>query len=360
MRAELEYLGFFEEPTGYGAAAEAHLRALRVAGARALSRNVTVTRQGIRWQILGEDAGLDSATPRLVHTPPCWYSALLRRGATHVGVCAWETDRLPLGWKEALDEMAELWVPSAFCRDILARCTRSPVEVVPHPVEARDVTRTQFPGIPDDAFCFCAIQEWSDRKNSDGLVRAFVRAFRGRRDVILALKLGFRVGSDRLAAQRMLATLTRGIGPWRAPAVYLIAEDLSASAMDRLYRRADAFVSLHRAEGFGLCMAEAMAAGRAVVATAYSGNLEFMDEGSAFLVGHRSVPVRQRLTQTWFDRSMRWAEPDQDEAVDALRACESSPGLRARIAAAGRERVVRQLAPARIGERMRARVAQLG
>jgi glycosyltransferase involved in cell wall biosynthesis len=129
------------------------------------------------------------------------------------------------------------------------------------------------------------------------------------------------------------------------------------ATMRRIYRRADAYVSLHRSEGFGLCLAEAMAAGAPVVATGYSGNLEFMDDGCAFLVPAKMIPARDELSRVRrFDPSMTWGEPDEDAAVEAMRACVSSPARREAIARAGRDRVRELLAPARIGALMRARL----
>jgi glycosyltransferase involved in cell wall biosynthesis len=262
---------------------------------------------------------------------------------------------LPPSWLAPTRAMDELWVPSEFCAAAFRRATRRPVVVVPHPVAAPPPGPPGFPGVPDDLFLFASIFEWSDRKNPDGLVRAFCDAFAGRRDVGLALKVGLRFSVARAAIERALTRLTR----FRSPPVFVMVADESSPAVVRqLLRRADAYVSLHRAEGFGLCLAEAMVAGKPVVATGYSGNLEYMDADCAFLVEHRLVPVRQQLSrQDLFDACMHWAEPDHDAAVGALRACFFDGAERERRARAGRARVATQLAPARIGALMKQRLA---
>jgi glycosyltransferase involved in cell wall biosynthesis len=212
--------------------------------------------------------------------------------------------------------------------------------------------------VPDDLFLFASVFEWSDRKNPEGLVRAFLDAFAGRREVGLLLKIGLRFN---VHPARVVSALRRLTALRRPPVYVLLGDEAAPATLAQIHRRADAFVSLHRAEGFGLCMAEAMAAGKPVVATAWSGNLEYMDAQSAFLVEGRLAPVRQRLAwQALFHRGMRWAEPDHDAAVAALRACVDQPAERQRRADAGRRRVLAELAPARIGALMKSALGRLG
>jgi glycosyltransferase involved in cell wall biosynthesis len=105
---------------------------------------------------------------------------------------------------------------------------------------------------------------------------------------------------------------------------------------------ADVLISLHRAEGFGLSPAEAMALGTPVVATGFSGVLDFMDETNALLVPFRSIPVDdpQRIY-----RGQAWAEPDVDAAAEALRRLRDDAALPRRLAAAGRRAVAERLSP---------------
>ncbi len=366
--SDVRYVGFLGEASGFGVAARAHLAALDGAGVDVAARAVLFDPRG-HLRDAPFDAPLDRLVRRshahravLVHSTPLALPLLREAGRLNIGVTVWETEALPAHWDAPVRTMDELWVPSEFSARAFRQATARPVHVVPHPVVAPPPGPRRFPGVPDDLFVFLAIFEWQDRKNPEGVVRAFRRAFGGRRDVALLLKVGSRLGADHGETLRLIERLTPTGIPFRTPPVFAVLQDaLPPAAVAQLYRRADAYVSLHRAEGFGLCMAEAMAAGLPVIATGWSGNLEFMDGTTAFLVDHRLVAARQRQFRGDDPfRGMRWAEPDRDAAVDALRACVDQPSLRTRIAAAGQARVAAELAPSRIGALMRARLEALG
>jgi glycosyltransferase involved in cell wall biosynthesis len=360
----VRYVGYFGEATGYGQAARDQLLALAASGVDVGARSICVI-DGATLDV-APDAHLSPDVARLaarapaydtvvVHTPPYGFGAAHEAGRRNIGVVAWETETLPRAWHAPVRMMDELWVPSAF--SAVAFAGSVPVHVIPHPVSLRVPRERAFPGIPDDVFVFAAIFEWQDRKNPDGLVRAFRRAFAGKRDVALVLKVGLRFGGDPETLLRSLRQLISP-APWRSPPIYVLeASETSREVVTQLLARADAYVSLHRAEGFGLCMAEAMALGKPVVATGYSGNLEFMDAESAFLVDYELVPIRQRLS-FWadFEAGMRWAEPRVDHAVEQLRRCAYQHEDRRRIAERGQAKVAELLAPERVGRLMRERI----
>ncbi|MEZ4224279.1 MAG: glycosyltransferase family 4 protein [Polyangiaceae bacterium] len=356
----VRYVGFLAEQSGYGEAARRHLLALARSGVPVRGSSVTLNDDGSPRECLPSTAHREvrrltfrkgAYDTVVVHTPPPQFTALRDAAKKNIGVAAWETRDVPAGWSAELERMDEIWVPSRFCQKAFQRGTKRPVHVVPHPVDTRPPGPRGLPEIPPDVFLFVSIMEWSDRKNPDGLLRAFLEAFRGRRDVALLIKAGLRFVPD---PERIVRYVRRLAGK-RGPTIYLNFDDLSDGALVRLLRRADAYVSLHRAEGFGLTLAEAMACGVPVVATAYSGNLDFMDRESAFLVECRMVPVRQTWTRiAWFDRGAEWAEPSLDAAVSALRECFDSPSRRGQIAESGQRRVASQLSSEAIGARMRA------
>ncbi len=113
--------------------------------------------------------------------------------------------------------------------------------------------------------------------------------------------------------------------------------NLDSSELAALYRSADVLLSLHRAEGFGLPMAEAMAHGVPVVATGWSGNLTFMSAGRQPSRSVHARPGQRRIRVSM--ASSVWAEPDLDDAAKALRRLAEQPEYYARLAAAAHRRV---------------------
>ncbi len=362
----VRYVGYLGESTGYGQAARDHLLALSRSGVRVGARAITIADGKLCElspdpQLFPEVARLSAqAAPYdtvVVHTPPYSFESAREPGRRNIGVVAWETETLPRSWRAPVRAMDEIWVPSTFCVSAFQAVTSAPVHVIPHPVAAPVARERAFPGIPDDVFVFASIFEWQDRKHPEALVRAFRRAFAGKKDVALVLKVGLRFGGNPRTLLRTLRKLLLPT-PWRSPPIYVLeGSDTSRGVVEQLLARADAYVSLHRAEGFGLCMAEAMALGKPVVATGYSGNLEYMDAESAFLVDYELVPIKQRLSfWEYFEPGMRWAEPRIEHAIEQLRRCAYDPAVRQRIAERGQANVAELLNPERVGRLMRARI----
>ena len=171
------------------------------------------------------------------------------------------------------------------------------------------------------------------RKNPDGTIAAFARAFGDDPNVELTLKT-----QNGARFPQALAAL-RAAAP---PRVRIIDEVWPYSRVKELIAGADVLISLHRAEGFGLTPAEAMALGVPVLATAYSGNLDFMDETSALLVPARQIPV---VDPQNIYRGQTWADPDIEAAAQGLRRLRDDPALRGRLGEAGRRRVAELLSP---------------
>ena len=231
-----------------------------------------------------------------------------------VGMWAWEVEEFS-GYDEALSLVDEVWTLSSFSRDAIARVTDKPVHVIPlptrEPVEGRALDRAAL-GIPDGPYVLFAFDYMSvfERKNPLGVVAAHRRAFPDGDGPTLVIKSvnGSRYRSDRERLRSAVAG--------RADVV-LLEQYLDHGELGALMGGCTAYVSLHRAEGYGLTMAEAMARSRPVVATAYSGNLDFMDESNSLLVPHELVPVTPGSGP--YPASTVWADPDIDAAAAHLR-----------------------------------------
>jgi glycosyltransferase involved in cell wall biosynthesis len=183
------------------------------------------------------------------------------------------------------------------------------------------------------------------RKNPVAAISAFRRAFGNTADKVLIVKLVDPGGDGR--ARRHLAD---AIGSARN--IRVIDRTLSPREMTGLIAAADIIISLHRAEGFGLVPAQAMQLGKPVVATGWSGNLDFMTEANSALVSYSLVPVRD--PEGSFDdmADQQWAEADVDHAAEWLKRLSASPELRTRLGSAAAADMAMQFGPERFAQRV--------
>ena len=283
--------------------------------------------------------------PLLLHAnAPTLPWALLRlpRGLVHgrrvIGCWAWELPVVPAAWRIGLGFVHEIWAPSSFTAEAFRAWVPAQsgitVRTVPHPVAMAPpvpagLDRAAF-GLPDAAVIVLvsfSLASSNVRKNPLGAVQAFRAAFADRADRILILKIG---NPGHFPAE--FAALRDAVAGCRN--IRLETRTLPRADSHALTACADIVLSLHRSEGFGLVPAEAMLLGRAVVATGWSGNLDFMDADSAALIGYRLVPARDPRGVFEAPGAV-WAEPDLAEAAAALRRLADDPAARAALGARG-------------------------
>lgn len=253
----------------------------------------------------------------------------LAEGRYVIGVWSWELDDFPPPMRSAFSLVDEVWTISDFCRTAISTHSPVPVHTFPVPVRPRpglaerataEATSTRFLFIFDHNSVF-------DRKNPLGVITAFRRAFPGREPVQLVIKSinGDRHPSDRERLRAAAAT---------DPRIELVEHYLAADEVDKLFATATCYISLHRCEGFGLTIAEAMAHGLPVIATDYSGSSEVLPPDAGWLVPTSLVKVGPGHHP--YPPDARWAQPDLDQAVAAMRAVVADPQEAARRGAAGR------------------------
>jgi glycosyltransferase involved in cell wall biosynthesis len=276
-------------------------------------------------------------------------------GRYNIGHWAWELAELPESWLAGLRMVDEVWAPTEFVRAAVSRRAAVSTFLVPYVVEfdvLGDVGRRDF-GLPPDKFlflCMCDVMSVQERKNPEGAITAFQSAFPGRTDVALVVK----VNNGHHAPKAIQALRQRSAG---LPEVYVLDETLPGSMVRALEATCDAFLSLHRSEGFGLCLAECMYLGKPVVATHWSGNVDFMNDGN-------SCPVRYQLVKLPRDigpyrRGQQWAQPDLDHAAWLMRRLVERPAWRAELGDAGRNTIRRQFSRLAVGKVMRDRLTAI-
>lgn len=265
------------------------------------------------------------------HRPEIW-NAMYR-----IGAWAWESDLAPYDWTALAAYFHEIWTPSTFVAEALAKSFRTAgrenlvkrLSVHPHPVNIPSLSiafrsdRVQVLTLFDPRSHF-------DRKNPMAVIEVWKTLFPAPTDKAhLTVKtLAHAVEHPRFKA---LEESVRGRSD-----ISLRAETLDANQTQALIQASDIVVSLHRAEGYGLPLAEAMAAGKAVLATGWSGNMQYMTADNSWPVDYHLVPASQRYNGPL----AQWAEPDLRAARKGLGLLIESEDLRRKLGARARRTMI--------------------
>jgi hypothetical protein len=324
--------GFFGEVLGIGRAAHLTADALEAAGYKVVRHDIRAALHGGSFRT-GKLPGAEGGVWLLHCNPPEAAVVMSRIAPTHwkhkyrIGYWAYELPKVPNDWLRFSRNFHEVWGPSTFVTDALAGAA-CPVRLASHPLPPispalRTVSQNRI-----QVLALADLRSSAARKNPLGAVRTFLSAFPEAQDnVALTVKI---VRPD--ADSEGFANLQRAVA--RRPDINLIASELSAAEIMELFHQSDIFLSLHRSEGFGLAILEAMLAGCAVLATGWSGNLEFMNGMEDALIPYslQEVADPSRI----YPSGSHWAEPDLEVAAARLRQLARSPALRAAQAEAAR------------------------
>lgn len=272
-----------------------------------------------------------------------------------IGVWGWETDAIPPRWQRAFGLVQEIWVYSRFMAANIGAVAPVPTLALPPPVSPpAEPAEPERLGVPDDGPLLLFVFDYLStiqRKNPVGLIEAFKRAFapgEGPRLLIKTINAPLRP----LAEEEVL---------WAAhgrPDIHVIDRSLSGPELNGLMAACDCYVSLHRSEGFGLTMAEAMAIGKPVIGTGYSGNLDFMNEHNSYLVEHELGRVGPDCEI--YPPEGHWAQPSVEHAAELMRRVVERPQEAAARGARARGDIASQLSPQATGAAMRGRLEELG
>jgi glycosyltransferase involved in cell wall biosynthesis/SAM-dependent methyltransferase len=231
-----------------------------------------------------------------------------------IGVWFWEVDRFPEKWRSAFDHVDEIWLASDHMMRSIGAAASVPVLKVTLPIELPPLlpaSRAEL-NLPEGFMFLFSFDYHSvfERKNPLAAVEAFKRAFEPDEGAVLVIK-SINAASDADGHAKLLAAAAG-----RAD-IHLIDGYLAADRKNLLVAACDCYVSLHRAEGFGLTMAEAMFLDKPVIATGYSGNLDFMTASNGFLVDYDLTEIGTGAAP--YPAEGRWAQPDVSHAAALMR-----------------------------------------
>jgi glycosyltransferase involved in cell wall biosynthesis len=265
----------------------------------------------------------------------------------------WEVGDPPANWSPAYEFVDEVWVVSQHAYDIIAPVCPVPVVHVTLPLvvpEFVPATRAEL-GMPEQGFVFLYIHDYHSvaaRKNPLGHVEAFRRAFPAGGGAQLVLKS---TNADKHPQEHERVTLAAA----GREDITLIDGYLSAAEKNSMIAACDCYLSLHRAEGFGLTVAEAMLLGKPVIATRYGGTLEFMNDHNAYLVDWGPVMVGEGSYP--YAADALWAEPDVDHAAALMRHALGAREEAEERGQAARRELLQRHSPAVAGATMKRRLA---
>jgi glycosyltransferase involved in cell wall biosynthesis len=364
--AGVNVVGQFNSESGIGEAARAVVAALDAAEIPVLPvlpLDASPSRQGVDFRTVPIERATFPVTLSCLtayETPPFVAAAppAFLRGRRLVGLWWWEVELLPGFMAEAFSEVDAVWAGTRHVYDALLRSAGdTPVELVRYAVrKPRPGGRSRAElGVPVDGTLFLTIFGFYSsvaRKNPDGVIAAFVRAFPdaapgGPQLVIKTI--------DETAHPAELAALEALAAPH--PHVHLLTGYLDRPAMDDLIDHAGVVVSLHRAEGFGYTPAEGMAIATPAIATNYSGNLEYMTPDNGVLIDAPLVPIGEHGGP--YPPEARWADPDLDQAAAAMRRLAEDPALRAELGARAAADLAAGFTPSAAGATMAAALRRL-
>lgn len=278
-----------------------------------------------------------------------------RAGRYNIGYWAWELPEFPDAWMRYFEFFDEIWCPSEFVRSSIGFKAPIPVISMPHaiafsrPTESTAEARRRL-RLPADAYLFLFVYDlnsYSERKNPRATIEAFRQSGLARKNARLVMKVHNGVGNE-----RDLETLRASLAD--LPETVLITDTLSRADLYALQAACDCFVSLHRAEGFGLSVAESMYLGKPAIVTDWSATTEFADTDTALPVRARTIALDRNHGP--YGKGQIWADPDVAHAAEQMRRIAGDPTLQRTLGEAARKRIETQLSPTSIGQRYRRRL----
>lgn len=256
--------------------------------------------------------GPSEAKRVLIHYPEDFF-----KNKYNIFYLNWESEYIPQEYIDNFSFYDEIWVPAQYCKDILTKVCDIPVNVVPYPIEI------EVDSVPDEeaatfynqnTFNFFFMFDYNssmERKNTLNLINAFEKAF-GKEDTSVSLIIKTSKSTKFVKERELLESHISGFKN-----IKIVEKIYDKQTLHKIIKGCSAYVSLHRSEGFGLTMAEAMFFGKPVIATNYSGNLEFMNKDNSFLVDFKRAKIDSSVIN--YDSNTIWSEPSVDHAAELMK-----------------------------------------
>ena len=310
------------------------------------------------------DRPIDSDKTVLQLVPTAWPELSARHAGSYViGTASWETNSLPAEWVAGCKTVDEVWVPSAWDEDVFARSgfepplRRMPV-CLPDP-DASVSIPAPIAGLGDESWVFYSILDWSERSNPRDLVMAYLAAFSGVRDVVLALVLTDLEKPSEEVLRRRIRKLKDSILLAHYPKIVALENTADRAQIDALHSRGDCFVQLSRGGGWDSHRFEAAARGTPVLASRFGGSEEYLSEATAYPVPVTLRPVENIPSPPLYLGKHLWAQPDVGRTVQLMRQAYDDRREARRKGALAAARLAEHNAPGLVASRLTARFEEI-
>ncbi|MDR1876754.1 MAG: glycosyltransferase family 4 protein [Flavobacteriaceae bacterium] len=314
--------GFFHAEIGFGEAIRGNLNALQKVGIKVQAVNFNLN---LKHRLNDDSISTvenNTYPVNIIHVNMDTIGQFLKeksldfyKGKYNIGYWAWEMEDFPEKYRENFAFYDEIWTCSKYCLDSISLKSPIPIVNIPHSIniQEEDINKEYDAELPKDTFKFLFIFDYNSsivRKNVLAVIEAFEKAF-GKENTKVCLILKTSIPSYYIDDKNEIMNRIKDFRN-----VIYKEEMLRRENLLSLISQSDCYVSLHRSEGFGLTIAEAMALGKPVIATGYSGNMEFMNVNNSFLVKYKIVKLERDLGPLVKENS--WSEPDVEHAAELM------------------------------------------
>ena len=365
-RDSVLFVGYAEGGLGLGETFRSMLQALYASG---LQFSIYPFRRNIETRLgapflpqLYDYNGIYDLTVAYIATDqlPYYYEELeaqVESGSYNILRTYWELPEAPSEWRTLLTRIDELWVPNSFVKNAFRSIFDGVISVIPPNVSVKnsDLYDRKYFGLDESTFYFMFSFDFysgAARKNPLGVVQAFGYAFPERQRKVGLIIKSIGPGEYDPTAFQQLQNVTRIDNR-----IKLLTGPMLRDEMLSLISVSDCYISLHRSEGFGAGMAEAMALEKPVIGTDFSGNTDFLTQETGF-------PVRYALRKLMpgeyaHGEGQSWAEPDLEEAIRHMRGVVDDRAEAARRAERGKLFIEAHHSAEAVAEKIRGRIAEI-
>lgn len=360
-KSGINLFGFLTAELGIGEAARSTANSLKAAGVNASLINIPLP-AARQFDFSLNDFSKDHPySVNLIHVnapelPPLYVErgAACFQGKYNIGFWNWELSEFPEMWLKSFRYCDEVWAPSSFTLASVAKKSPIPVLKIPIAVEVgrlKNLSRSYF-GLKENDFIFLFVFDffsYFERKNPLAIIKAFRLAFSPSEKARLVIKCS-NSSFDPQAMEKMKQE-TNGLN------VDIIDRCLYKDEVNALISLCGCYISLHRSEGFGLTLAEAMYLEKPVIATAFSGNMDFMDINNSYLVKYQLTPVCETMGP--YQKGNLWAEPEVEHAAELMRVVYEKREIAQQTARRGASGIRRYLNHQVVGNEIKNRIERV-